>query len=55
MKIIDQQGDEHLTHEVSFSGTVVKCMPDSDHRKHEDLGRYESMKRVAEVMAEIFS
>jgi hypothetical protein len=55
MKIIDQQGKEHFTHEVEFSGTVVKCTPDSDRRKREELGRYESMKRAAEVMAEIYS
>jgi hypothetical protein len=54
MKIIDQQGKEHFTHEVEFSGKVVKCTPDSDHRKREELGRYESMKRAAEVMAEIY-
>ena len=54
MKIIDQQGNVHLTHEVEFSGKVVKCTPDSDHRKREELGRYESMKRAAEVMAEIY-
>lgn len=55
MKIIDQQGNEHLTHEVEFSGTVVKCTPDSNRRNREELGRYESMKRAAEVMAEIYS
>ncbi len=55
MKIIDQQGKEHFTHEVEFCGTVVKCTPDSDRRKREELGRYESMQRTAEVMAEIYS
>lgn len=55
MKIIDQQGNEHFTHEVGFSGKVVKCTPDSDHRKREELGRYENMKRAAEVLAEIYS
>lgn len=55
MKIIDQQGNEHLTHEVGFTGTVIKCTPDSDHRKREELGRYGSMKRATEVIAEIYS
>ncbi|MFV0240744.1 MAG: hypothetical protein ACK5H4_12000 [Lacrimispora sphenoides] len=55
MKIIDQQGKEHYTHDVEFSGTVVKCTPDTDRRKREELGRYESMQRAAEVMAEIYS
>jgi len=55
MKIIDQQGNEHFTHEVEFCATVVKCTPDSDRRKREELGQYESMKRAAEVMAEIYS
>lgn len=55
MKIIDQQGKAHFTHEVEFSGKVVKCTPDSDCRSREELGRYESMQRAAEVMAEIYS
>lgn len=55
MKIIDQQGKEHFTHEVEFCGTVVKCTPDSDRRKREELGRYECMMRAAEVLAEIYS
>ena len=55
MKIIDQQGNEHFTHEVEFSGKVVKCTPDSDRRKREELGRYENMKRAAAVIAEIYS
>lgn len=55
MKIIDQQGNEHFTHEVEFSGKVVKCTPDSNRRSREELGRYGSMKRAAEVMAEIYS
>lgn len=55
MKIIEQQGNEHFTHEVHFFGTIVKCTPDSDRRKREELGRYENMKRAAEVLAEIYS
>lgn len=54
MKIIDQQGNEHFTHEVEFSGRIVKCTPDSNRRSREELGRYDSMKRAAEVMAEIY-
>ncbi|WP_312426349.1 hypothetical protein [Lacrimispora sp.] len=55
MKITDQQGHEHFTHEVHFFGTIVKCTPDSDRRKREELGKYESMMRAAEVLAEIYS
>ncbi len=54
MKIIDQQGKEHFTHEVGLSATVVKCTPDSNRRKREELGQYESTHRAAEVMAEIY-
>lgn len=55
MKVIDQNGKEHQTHEVMFSGKVISCTPDSDYRKSEELGQYESMKRAAEVLAQIYS
>lgn len=55
MKVIEQNGNEYQTHEIMFTGKVVKCVPDSDRRKSGELGRYESMERAAEVLVQIYS
>lgn len=54
MKIIDQWGNEHYTHEVEIRGGTVSCTPDKDRRKKEKLGVYNDIKRSAEIQAEIY-
>lgn len=53
MKIIDQWGGEHHTHEVEVRGGEVRCTPDKDRRKREKLGKYDDIKRACEVQLEI--
>lgn len=53
MIIVDQNGHEHQTHEIMFSGNVVKCVPENDKRKSENLGTYESCMRAAQIQMNI--